>query len=322
MQPTRPGRGTDAVSSQSNTVDAEGIHSRVDLFAASALVVLCLTWGMNHVSIKVANEGLQPVFQSGLRFALGSVIVFGWCFFRRIRLFYRDGTLWPGILAGLLFGIEFAVIAIALDYTTASRGVVFVYTMPFVVALGAHFMIPGERMNLMGFVGLALAFFGVVIVFSDKLSLPGPEALFGDFLCLVGAVLWGATTIVIKTTPLRTTKPEKVLLYQLVVAALVLLAVSPAFGPLIREITPLVIAAFSFQVLFVVSVTFIVWFWLIRHYPASRLSSFTFLTPVFGVLFGGLLLGEPVSWKLGLALALVAIGIYLVNMPRRAMPGP
>lgn len=310
------------MSSTSTTVDAQGVHSRLDLFAASALVVLCMTWGLNQVSIKVANDGLQPVFQSGLRFALGAIIIFGWCFFRRIRLFDRDGTLWPGIAAGLLFGIEFAVIAIGLDYTSASRSVVFVYTMPFVVALGAHFLVPGERMTAMGFVGLTLAFVGVVIVFSDKLSLPGPQAIFGDMLCLLGAVLWGATTIVIKTTPLKTAKPEKVLLYQLVVSAVVLLVAAPAFGPLIREITPIVIGAFSFQVLFVVSVTFLVWFWLIRHYPASRLTSFTFLTPVFGVMFGGLLLGEPLSWKLGLALVLVAAGIYLVNMPRRAVPGP
>jgi drug/metabolite transporter (DMT)-like permease len=194
--------------------------------------------------------------------------------------------------------------------------------MPFVVALGAHFLIPGERMTVLGFFGLALAFVGVIIVFSDKLSLPGPEALFGDLLCLIAAVLWGATTIVIKTTRLRTTIPEKVLLYQLVVAAAILLPVSPAFGPLIRDITPAVVAAFSFQVLFIVSVTFLVWFWLIRHYPASRLTSFTFLTPVFGVMFGGLLLGEPVGWRLIVALGLVAVGIYLVNRPQAMSVAP
>ncbi|MEJ8574726.1 DMT family transporter [Microbaculum marinum] len=304
------------------TVDSDGIRSRLDLLAGGTLVFLCLAWGLNHVSIKVANQGLQPVFQSGVRFALGAILVFGWCMFRRIRLFERDGTLLPGIAVGVLFGVEFGFITFGLDYTTASRGVVFVYTMPFVVALGAHFLIPGERMNAIGFFGLALAFCGVIIVFSDKLSLPGPEALFGDFLCLIAAVLWGATTIVIKTTSLRTTKPEKVLLYQLVVAAIVLLPASPLFGPFIRDVTPVVIAAFSFQVLFVVAVTFLIWFWLVRHYPASRLTSFTFLTPVFGVMFGGLLLGEPVSWRLLLALVLVALGIYLVNRPQAIIQPP
>jgi drug/metabolite transporter (DMT)-like permease len=225
------------LAADASTVDADGIHARLDPLAGATLLFLCLTWGLNHVSIKVANDGLQPVFQSGLRFALGSLIVFGWCASRRVRLFKRDGTLLPGIALGIMFGVEFALITFGLDYTTASRGVVFVYTMPFVVALGAHFLVPGERMNALGFLGLILAFVGVIVVFSDKLSLPGPDALFGDILCLAAAFLWGASTILIKTTKLRTAIPEKVLLYQLVVAAVVLLPASPAFGPLIRNIS-------------------------------------------------------------------------------------
>jgi len=311
---------TEATAASSSAANTYRVHTQLDGLAMTLVIMLCLTWGLNQISIKVANHGLQPVFQSGLRFAIGSVIVFGWCVFRRVRLFDRDGTLPGGVIAGILFGVEFAMMAIALEYTTAARGVIFIYTMPFFVAIGAHLFVPGERMTAAGFLGLVLAFSGVVIVFFDDASVPGPMAIWGDILSVIAGLLWAATTIVIKTTPLKSAAPEKVLLYQLVVAGIVLLPVAPAFGPLIREITPAVVAAFTFQILLVVSVTFLVWFWLIRHYPAARLTSFTFLTPVFGVLFGGLLLGEPIGLRLPIALVLVALGIYLVNRPATAPP--
>ncbi len=292
-------------------------HDRLDGFASGLLLLLCLAWGLNHVSIKIANEGLQPVFQVGLRAALGTLIVYGWCLWRGIGLFQRDGTLVAGLVAGALFGFEFLLIYVALDYTTVSRGIVFLYLMPFVVAIGAHFLIPGERLTPLRVVGLVAAFAGVVLAFSDDLSVPGPEAIIGDMLCVMAAVGWGATTIVIKTTKLRTASAEKVLLYQLAVSAVLQLAAAPFFGPFIREVTPLVIGAFAFQVLIVVAVTYLIWFWLIRQYPAAQLSAFMFLTPIFGVLFGGLLLSEPMSARLFMALGLVAAGIYLVNRPRR-----
>lgn len=303
------------------TVGEYRVHDRLDGLASTLVLVLCLVWGLNYVSMKIVNQGLQPVFQNALRFGLAAIVVYGWCVARRIPLFRSDGTLLAGIAAGLLFGVEFALITLGLDYTSASRSVVFVYTMPFFVALGAHLFVPGERMNWLGFTGLLLAFFGVAFVFSDRLSLPSPTAIIGDILCVGAAILWAATTILIKTTKLRTASPEKVLLYQLAVASLIQFAAAPAFGPFFREVTPLVVYTFAFQVFIVASVTFLVWFWLIRNYPAARLTSFTFLTPVFGVIFGGLLLDEPISWKLGLALVLVAVGIYLVNRPTRTLEG-
>ncbi len=310
------------MSTQAATVDDYKVHDRLDGLATTLVLILCLAWGLNYVSMKIVNQGLQPVFQTSLRFGLAAILVYGWCVVRRVPLFRRDGTLIAGILAGVLFGVEFALISTALDYTSASRSIVFVYTMPFFVAIGAHLFVPGERMGLHAFVGLVLAFSGVAVVFSDKLSLPSPEAVYGDILCVVAAVLWAATTILIKTTKLRSAKPEKVLLYQLVVGSAILMVAAPAFGPYVRVITPLVLGALAFQVVIVVSGTFLVWFWLIRNYPASRLTSFTFLTPVAGVLLGGFLLDEPIGWRLGVALVLVAIGIYLVNRPPRTAMAP
>ncbi|TCT12782.1 drug/metabolite transporter (DMT)-like permease [Tepidamorphus gemmatus] len=292
-------------------------RDRLDILATSVLLLLCLTWGLNYALTKFVNLGLQPVFHTGLRSALAGAAILAWCAMRKVRLFERDGSLVPGIVAGTLFGVEFALIALGLDYTSASRSVVFVYTMPFVVAIGAHFLVPGERITPVSLGGLFLAFLGVLAVFSDKLSLPGPNAYFGDFLSILAAVLWGAVTILIKTTSLRRISAEKVLLYQLGVSAVVLLAIAPLFGPILRDVSAVVIGAFAFQVVVVATVTFLIWFWMIQVYPANRLTAFTFLTPVFGVLFGGLLLGEAIGWRLVAGLALVTFGIYLVNRPPR-----
>jgi len=292
-------------------------RASLDPFAASVLTLLCLSWGLNQVAIKIANAGIQPVWQAGLRSAVGCALVVGWCRLRGVPLLARDGTLAAGIAVGVLFGVEFLLIYVALDYTTVSRGIVFLYVMPFVVAVGAHFLIPGERLTAVRVGGLVAAFVGVVVAFSDRLSLPSPQALIGDVLFVAAAVAWGATALMIRTTRLNSAAPEKVLAYQLALGAVIPLVVAPLFGPLWREPTWLVAAAFAYQTVAVVSASYLAWFWLIAHYPASQLSAFTFLTPLFAVALGGLLLSEPVSPYLVGSLALVAGGIYLVNRPKR-----
>ena len=172
-------------------------------------------------------------------------------------------------------------------------------------------------MSLAKLAGLALAFAGVALVFSDKLSLPDPSAIFGDVLSLCAGVLWAATTLVIKTTSLAKASAEKLLLYQLSVSAVMALPLLLFAGPVFREVSALPVAALAFQAIFIVAVTYVLWFWLMRRYPAAGLSSFAFLTPVFGVLCGGLLLNEPLSVRIFLALGLIGIGLLIVNRPQK-----
>ncbi len=288
----------------------------IDGFAAGMMVFLTLVWGTNQITIKLANQGYDPVFLTIVRSAIACMLVYGWCVVRGIRLFERDGTLVPGIVAGLLFGSEFVLMFVALDYTTAARGTLMINTMPFWVLIGAHFLL-GERMAPSGFAGLLLAFGGVALVLSDSLSLPGPEALLGDAMLILAGLLWGATTIVIRRSALATASPEKTLLYQLVVSSLVLLPLLAFSGPLIRDPDWLSTASLLYQAVFIVAFTYLLWFWMVRRYPAAGLSSFTFLSPVFGVIGGGLLLGEPLSWRIFVALGMVAAGLLMVNRPRR-----
>jgi drug/metabolite transporter (DMT)-like permease len=288
----------------------------LDLTAMTILLVLCMSWGLQQVAIKVANRGVSPLFQAGIRSVGATAFIWIWMAVRRETMMERDGTLWWGIAAGLLFSAEFILIYWGLDYTHASRAVIFLYMSPFVVALGAQLFIPGEHLRTIQVVGLFCAFVGIIVAFRDSLSYPTYRMLMGDGMLVVAAVLWGATTVLIKASPLARIKPSKTLLYQLAVSAVVLPLGSLAKNePGIFLMTPLIAGSLVYQTVWVAFITYLAWFWLIRHYPPSRLASFTFLTPLFGVIAGGVLLNEPITGSLVLALVLVGMGIFLVNRP-------
>jgi drug/metabolite transporter (DMT)-like permease len=294
-------------------------RAAIDGFAVATMIGLTFAWGLNGVAVKVSNGGFDPVFVTILRSAIGALCVYAWCRWRGIALFERDGTLVGGLAAGALFGIEFVLIFKGLDYTSVARSALMVNSMPFWVLIGAHFVL-GERMSALKLIGTVLAFLGVALVFSDRLSLPDPSAIVGDVMSLAAGIAWAATILVIKKSRLAEAGAEKVLLYQLAVSAVIVLPLLLVSGPILRDVTALAIGSVVFQATFIVAFTYLIWFWLMRRYPAAGLSSFAFLTPAFGVLLGGLLLGEPLSLRLFLALGLIAVGIVIVNRPARKIP--
>ncbi|MGB0466484.1 MAG: DMT family transporter [Pontibacterium sp.] len=295
----------------------------LDRLAILILLGLCLIWGFQQITIKLALDAVSPIMQAGLRSIGATVLLCLWMRVRGIRIFESDGTGYWGLLAGLLFAGEFLLLYWSLEYTTASRAIVFLYTSPFVVALGVHFLVPGDRLGLLQVLGLSCAFSGVVIAFWDNNSLPNITWL-GDVMALGAAILWGATTVVVKASPQCKLRPERVLLYQLGLSALILPLCSVLSGePGVMAVTPVVVGSLLFQTIAVAFVSYLTWFWLIHHYPASRVASFGFFAPMLGVLFGALILDEPLTPMFVLALLLVAAGIFLVNRPHSvAQPEP
>jgi drug/metabolite transporter (DMT)-like permease len=291
-------------------------RDRLDGFAAALMVVLCATWGVQQAAIKVAATGVPPILQAGLRSAGAVLLVAAWSAMRGVNLWERDGTLLPGLAAAALFSGEFALIYAGLGFTAASRGVLFLYTAPFLVALGARRWLPRERMGRPQWVGLGLAFAGVALLFGENLIRPAGRAWIGDLMILGAAAMWAATTLVIKASALASAAPEKILLYQLAGSALALPFASRALGEGAPRFTAFVVASLAFQIAAVASASYLAWFWLVRHYPATRLSSFSFLTPVMGVLAGALLLGESITFGVLLALGLVGAGIWIANTAR------
>ena len=292
--------------------------TRLDRLAVISLVVLCFLWGLNQVAAKVAMPEVPALQQAAIRSVGGALLVWLWARGRGIALWERDGSLPGGLLAGALFAAEFACIFIGLQYTTASRMAVFIYLSPFVVALGMPFIAKSERLSGWQWVGLGAAFAGAASAFAEGFTRPaaGPQQWLGDALGIVAGVLWGATTLAIRGSALGHAAAEKTLLYQLAISGLALTAAAWLQGtPWPQQLSTLVWASMVFQVVVVSSASYLFWFWLVRHYPATKLASFTLLTPVFGLAMGALLLGEPITLRLVLALLTVTVGIVIVNRP-------
>jgi drug/metabolite transporter (DMT)-like permease len=286
----------------------------LDARAAAILVVCCAIWGLGLVMVKLANAGISPVLNSGLRSVFGGLILFAWARARGISLFAADGALWAGIGCGVLFAFEFITLYAGLSLTQVARGTIFLHCAPFVAAYGEHLCVPGHRLTRTKVVGLLAAFAGLVVALGSGGQGLTREMLAGDVLCLIGGIFWGLTTVVVRATRLRSAPAEKTMLYQLATSAVVLLAASWAIGERgITQLTPTAVGAFAYTVFFVVVVGYTTWFWLMRTYSAASLHTFTFLSPIFGVLFGHLLLGEPVGPAMLFGLVLVALGIWLVN---------
>jgi drug/metabolite transporter (DMT)-like permease len=290
--------------------------THLDTLAIMLMVSCCFLWGLNQVAAKAAMPEVPPLWQAAWRSLGGTVLVALWARWRGIPIFSRDGTLAGGLLAGALFGVEFVCIFVGLQYTTASRMVVFLYTSPFVVALGMPFISRAERLSGTQVIGLLVAFAGVAWAFSEGFTHPSGNAQqwLGDALGLAAAVIWGATTLAVRGTRLAAASAEKTLLYQLVVSGVLLTVAALWAGrPMPDSLSALAWSSVLFQVVVVTAISYLVWFWLIRRYPATRLASFTLLTPVFGLAAGATLLGEPVTLRLAVAVATVAAGIVLVN---------
>ena len=284
---------------------------RIDLIGASALIMFTALMGLNQVMIKIVNHGIQPIFQAGLRSIFAFIIVFGYAVLWRKKLSLSDGSLIPGIVCGLLFGFEFILLFVALDYTSIARASIMFYLMPVWVAIGAHYLIPNERITLLRAFGLVLAFLGVVLALGIRTQ--GSGHLLGDLMALTGSILWAIINLTARLSNLRKSSPEMQLIYQLAISPLVLIPAALLAGPLIRELEYIHLLLFTFQVIGVVSVGFLVWFWVLSIYPASDMASFGFLAPVFGVILGWLILGEEVGVVIIMALLLVSCGIILIN---------
>jgi drug/metabolite transporter (DMT)-like permease len=281
------------------------------------VLALCVSWGFNQVAVKVALPDIPPLIQAAFRSTFGTLLLLGWVRLRGVKLMEPDGTLVPGIVAGLLFALEFLLIFRGLVLTSASRASLFIYSAPFLVVIGARWFLPGDRFGRSQWLGLVLSFAGMVIAF----GVPAPGAdmrtLIGDLMLLLAGAAWGATTLVVKATSLVRAPYEKTLLYQLIVSAPVLALGAEVFGERVVEPpSALAVGSLLYQTLWVVGVTYLAWFALIQRYSASRLSAFTFLTPLCGVAAGHLVLGDPITPAFALAVALVVAGLVLVNRPR------
>ena len=283
--------------------------------AIALMLMLCFSWGFTQIAVKLALPDIPPILQATIRSmgALPVLLIVGWL--RGVRFFERDGTLAAGLFAGLLFSFEFVLIFSGLRLTSASRAVVFLYTAPFFVALGSY-QVLGERLSLSQWAGLGLSFLGVALAIGVPQADVDAKVLLGDLMVVGGGALWAATTIVAKGTRLRFAAPEKALGYQVALSIPILgLAAWLSGDTLTRFPGPLALSLMAYQAVWVVGTTFTLWFALVKAYSASKLSAFTFITPLFGVVASYFIMHEALTAVFGAAAVLVIVGLFLVNRP-------
>ena len=291
--------------------------------AVAWMLMLCLSWGFNQIAVKLTLPDVPPMLQAMIRSAGALPVLLLIARLRGVRLFERDGTLGAGLFAGLLFGLEFVLVFRGLKLTSASRAVVFLYTAPFFVALGSYQFL-GERLRASQWGGLGLSFAGVALAIGVPQADVDANVLLGDLLVVGGGALWAATTLVVKATPLLRAPPEKALGYQVAVSVPILGFAAWMWGETLTRVPgTLALSLMAYQAIWVVGLTFLIWFGLVRTYSASKLSAFTFITPLFGVVASYLILHETLTPVFGAAALLVIAGLYLVNKPDpKVVPDP
>ena len=289
------------------------VRDKIDTPGAVALIGFSALLGFNQVVIQIVNEGLQPVFFAGLRSAGAVFCLWLWFALRKRSFGLARKDLRPGLLIGAVFAAEFILLFNALDLTTVTRVSVIFYSMPFWLALMAHFIIPGERITPKKATGQALAFSGVAIAIIWR-SGGGEASLVGDILALLSAMCWAGIALIARTG-LKDVAPDRQLVWQVLVSAPLLLLAAPFFGPLVRDLQPIHLWGLAFQIVVVVTFGFALWLWLLSIYPASSVAAFSFLTPIFGVFFGWVFLNETLGLPVIVALILVSVGLILINRP-------
>jgi len=290
----------------------------LDSTAIGTMLVLCMLWGLQQVVLKATAHDIAPILQIGLRSGVAALLVGLTMALRGERMRLTDGTLGPGLVVGGLFALEFLLVGEGLRHTSASHMAVFLYTAPIFAALGLHWKLPAERLGPVQWLGIALAFGGIAMAFLGRshgatASVDAADMLWGDFLGLLAGMSWGATTLAVRTTTLARAPAAQTLMYQLVAACVLLLLASFATGQTHFNPTPQVWLSLAFHSLVVSFASFLAWFWLLRHYLASRLGVFSFMTPLFGMVFGAWLLNEPIEPSFLAGAIPVLVGIVLVS---------
>ncbi len=283
--------------------------------AGLLLVLLCFLWGAQSVSIKFSNQGMPPLMAAALRSLVAGCLVWGYAQMKGRRARFPSGQGRHALMIGLLFGLEFLFLYWSLVYTPVSRSLIYLYTHPFWVALGAHFLLNDDRLTPAKLLGLVLAFIGVAAVFQARSPQLPARYWVGDLMALSAALFWAATTLYVK----RITGRVRLDHYQTLFAQLIYSVPVLAVGTILFERTAVVdlhavvLAALFYQSVIVAFASYLVWFWMIQRHPVSRLAAFTFMAPLFGVILGGLVLDEPVTVLVWVGLACVAGGVYVVN---------
>jgi drug/metabolite transporter (DMT)-like permease len=301
-------------------INQQNENKEFSTLAALFTSFLCTVFGANAVAIKISLSGLGVFTTAGLRFSMAALAVLVWAVATRQSIYPKKEQFYQLLILSLAFIVRMSLLYLGLSKTHASRAVLLINLQPFLVLLLAHYFIPGDQITTRKILGLLIGFVGICFVFLEGKDVTADFRI-GDFMILSTTIMWACSTIYIKRI-LSTFEPFQIVLYQMAIAAPFFFLEAFLWDrTMIIFIDSKVLAALLYQSLITASWGFVIWTNLLQKYGAVSLHSFIFIMPVAGVLLAGLLLGEPITRNILLALVLVASGILVVHFkPRKTTP--
>ncbi|CAM5183089.1 Drug/metabolite transporter (DMT)-like permease OS=Castellaniella defragrans OX=75697 GN=HNR28_000890 PE=4 SV=1 [Castellaniella defragrans] len=298
------------------------VRQPLDARASTLMLAFCITMGLQQVAMKAVAGAISPLSQAGIRSLLAAVVVLAVMRWQKIPLFAR-GQFVPGVLLGVGYALEFLFVSLGLNYTYAAHMSVFLYTAPVFAAVGLHWLVPGEQLKPRHWAGVILAFLGMIVALAPTASHLSASVLLGDVLGVCAAIAWAATTLTLRLTRIAEAPSLRPTAFQLLITAAALLGLAAGLGDLAAiRMTPLAWGSLTFQTLAIAIAALLLWFWLLRRYLAWQLGVFAFLTPIFGVAFGVLLLGDPITPNFLIGSVAILIGLMLVSVHKRRPKAP
>jgi len=302
-------------------MESQNINNQdFSLFVGIFTAFLCVIFGSNAVAIKFSFSGIGVFTTAAIRFSIAAIAIYIWAKATGHSLMLKKGQLGQLLILGALFAVQLSMFYFGLSKSNASRGTLIVNLLPFWILFLAHFFIPGDRITRRKLFGILLGFSGVAFMFAEK---QGVTADFrtGDLIILSATIIWSCSVIYLKRI-ISAFSAFQISLYSMVFAVPVFLLEALLWdAPMISKLDFKIIGAVLYQSLVTATFGFVTWNMLLQKYGAVALHSFIFIMPIAGVALGGLLLGEPITSKLLIALALIVAGILVVHLkPRKEAP--
>ena len=284
--------------------------------AVAAISALCVLFGSNAIAIKMSLAGFGPFTAAGLRFAMASAAISLWAMAtgRPFAIKKEQGV--HLLVLSVIFTVQLSLFYLGLSMTNASRGILIVNFQPFVVLILANFLIPDDRISKKKTAGLVLGFAGVSFVFLDH-GVASAGIRTGDLLILGTTILWGINAVYVKRI-IDGFQVFHIVLYPMLFSVPLFLLEGFAWDTvMVGQIDLIVLAALLYQGLVTAAFGFVVWNYFLKIYGVVTVHSFTFIMPMAGVLLGGIVLGEPITKNILVALVLIGAGIFVVNYKRK-----
>jgi drug/metabolite transporter (DMT)-like permease len=293
----------------------ESTHSPLSLKASLGAILLCCLFGANAVAIKFTLTGLGPFTAAAVRFSIAVGALFLWTRFAHQSLRFRKGQAHQLLIISLLFVAQICLFYVGLSKTFASRGALIVNLVPFLVLLLSHFFTRDDRITPGKLVGILMGFSGILFIFLQKRDISG-DLRTGDLIIFCATLLWATNGVYTKKI-IQKYQPIQLVFYPLLFAVPILFICAFIFDePMVKAPGGGIVAAVLYQSLVTGSFGFVAWNVLLQRYGAVSLHTFIFIMPVVGVLLGGLLLKEPITGNILMALALIGAGIFITQFIR------